>query len=135
MSLAMRIVENVVSDQKSRHTEFEVGDDGLRVGIKKGDKVLADFRLGKSADRFTMLRIEGKDEVWAATDILKYQLDRTTTDWRDKTITSFDEKEAEKLQVRQRRREDCADETSPDRRWRAQYRLASRGINREGRTF
>ncbi len=98
-TIAKMDFDNIISDQKARHTEFELGDDGLRVTVKKGDKVLADFRLGKSANQFTMLRVEGKDEVWAATNILKYQLDKTTTDWRDKTITNFDEKEAEKLQV------------------------------------
>jgi hypothetical protein len=98
-AIAKMDFDNIISDQKSRQTELEVGDDGLRVAIKKGDKLLADFRLGKSANQFTMLRLEGKDEVWAATNILKYQLDKSTTDWRDKTITAFEEKDAERLQV------------------------------------
>jgi hypothetical protein len=90
---------NIVSDQKSRQGEFELGDDGLRVTVKKGDAVVADLRVGKTTNQMTMVRLEGKDEVWSTSGIFKYQFDKDTTGWRDKSITSFDEKDAEKLQV------------------------------------
>jgi hypothetical protein len=90
---------NIVSDQKSRQTEFEVGDDGLRVAIKKGEKLLADLRVGKTTNQMTMVRVEGKNDVWAVMGLPKYQLDKDTSAWRDKTITQFEEKDAEKLQV------------------------------------
>jgi Domain of unknown function (DUF4340) len=90
---------NVVSDQKAKHGEFEVGDDSLRVVAKKGDKTLADLRIGKSNNQMTMVRVEGKDDVWSTNGIFKYQFDKDTAGWRDKTITSFEEKDAEKLQV------------------------------------
>jgi len=93
---------DVVSDQKARHGEFELCDDGLRVAIKKGDKLLADLRVGKTNNQMTMVRVEGKDEVWSTTGLFKYQFDKDTTGWRDKTITSFEEKDAEKLQITSR---------------------------------
>jgi hypothetical protein len=90
---------NIVSDQKSRQAEFELGDDGLRVTIKKGETVVADLRMGKTTNQMTMVRVEGKDEVWSTSGILKYQFDKDTTAWRDKSITTFEEKDAEKLQL------------------------------------
>ncbi len=98
-SLAKMEFGNIVSDQKSRQGEFELGADSLRVTVKKGDTVLADLRIGKTTNQMTMVRLEGKDEVWSVSGIFKYQFDKDTTAWRDKTITSFDEKDAEKLQV------------------------------------
>jgi Domain of unknown function (DUF4340) len=90
---------NIISDQKSRQTEFELGDDALRVVIKKGDKALADFRVGKTTNQMTMVRLEGKNDVWSTTGIFKHQFDKEPAAWRDKSITTFDEKDAEKLQV------------------------------------
>jgi hypothetical protein len=98
-SIAKMDFGNIVSDQKSRQAEFELGDDGLRVVIKKGEQTLADLRIGKTTNQMTMVRLEGKNEVWAVSNLLKYQLDKDTSAWRDKTITSFEEKDAEKLEV------------------------------------
>lgn len=91
--------DNIVSDQPARQGELEVGDDGLHVVAKKGDKTLADLRVGKSANQMTMLRIEGKNEVWSTTGVFKHQFDKDASGWRDKTITGFEEKDAEKLQI------------------------------------
>jgi hypothetical protein len=90
---------NMVSDQKSRRDEFELGDDSLRVAVKKGDKGLADLRIGKTTNQMTMVRLEGKDAIWSTTGIFNYQFDKDANAWRDKTITSFDEKDAETLRV------------------------------------
>jgi len=98
-SLAKMEFGDVVSDQKARHGEFELGDDGLRVAIKKGGKLLADLRIGKTTNQMTMMRVEGKDEVWSTSGVFKHQFDKDTSAWRDKSITSFDEKDAERLQV------------------------------------
>jgi hypothetical protein len=98
-ALAKMEFSNIVSDQKSRQGEFELGDDSLRVAVKKGDLLLADLRIGKTSNQMTMVRVEGKDEVWSVSGLLKFQFDKDSNGWRDKTIVSFDEKEAEKLQV------------------------------------
>jgi hypothetical protein len=98
-SLAKMEFGDVVSDQKSRHNEFELGDDGLRVVLKKADKPVADLRIGKTTNQMTMVRVEGKDEVWSTSGLFKYQLDKDASAWRDKSITTFAEKDATKLQV------------------------------------
>jgi Domain of unknown function (DUF4340) len=90
---------NILSSEKSRRKEFEVDDDGLRVAVKKGDKLLADLRVGKMAGNESMVRLEGKDEVWGAKEVYKYQLDKDTLGWRDKHISMFDVKDAEKIEI------------------------------------
>jgi hypothetical protein len=90
---------SIVSDQKSKHGEFEVGDKSLRLVAKKGDKVLVDVRVGKVANGNTFVRPEGKDEVWQALGTLKYQLDKDAAGWRDKSITTFDQGDAQKLEL------------------------------------
>jgi hypothetical protein len=98
-SLVKMDFSTIVSDQKSRQGELELGDDSLRVTLKKGEQVVADLRIGKTANQMTMVRPEGKDEVWSVSGVFKYQLDKDTNGWRDKTITAFDEKDAERLTV------------------------------------
>jgi hypothetical protein len=90
---------NILSTEKSRHNEFEVGEGSLRVVVKKGDKLVADLHVGKTANDETMVRLEGKDETWAATGFYKYQLDKDTLGWRDKHISRFEEKDAEKIEI------------------------------------
>jgi hypothetical protein len=90
---------DIVSDQKSRHSEFELADGGLRVAVKKGDKLLADLHVGKAANDETLLRLEGKDDVWAATGFFKYQFDKEMLGWRDKHIARFEDRDVEKIEV------------------------------------
>jgi hypothetical protein len=89
----------LVSDQKAKHGEFEVDDKGLRVVAKKAGTVLADLRIGKVANNLTMVRPEGKDEVWQAVGSLKFQLDKDAAGWRDKSIVTFTEADAERIDV------------------------------------
>ena len=89
----------IISDQKAKHADLEVGDKGPRVVAKKGAAVLADLRIGKVANNQTMVRVEGKDEVWQAVGSLKYQFDKDAAGWRDKSIVTFAEPDAERLEV------------------------------------
>jgi hypothetical protein len=98
-SLVKMEFSTIVSDQKTRHGELELGDDSLRLTLKKGEQVVADLRVGKSGPTGTMIRQEGKDEVWSVTGLFKYQVDKDAAGWRDKSITAFDEKDAAKLTV------------------------------------
>ncbi|MCG5056353.1 MAG: DUF4340 domain-containing protein [Myxococcales bacterium] len=90
---------SIVTDQKAKHAEFEVGDSALRVTVQKGDKPVADLRIGKSSGAHTMVRLEGKDEVWQAKGALRFKYDRDTTSWRNKTISTFEESNVTGLSV------------------------------------
>jgi hypothetical protein len=91
--------DGIVSDQKSKQDEMEVGAAGVRVVAKKGDKTVADLRIGKVANNLTMVRPEGKDDIWQAVGFLKYQYDKDSAGWRDKSLTTFDEKDAHRIEV------------------------------------
>jgi hypothetical protein len=91
--------DGVVTSQKSKHGQFEVGDGALRIIAKKGDKTMADLRIGAVSNNVTMVRLEGKDEVWKAVGLLKSHYDKSTSDWRNKAITTFTADDAEQLQV------------------------------------
>jgi hypothetical protein len=91
---------DVVSDQKAKHAEFEVGDDGLRVVAKNGDKPLAELLVGKSVGSGTMVRVPGKDDVWQVNGAIRYTFDKGPADWRDKSITTFTVADAEKIDIK-----------------------------------
>src|SRR4029079_7515500 len=61
---------DLVAENKAKHAEFEL-DEGKAIHVvaksaKSGDKVLADFLVGKNVGSGTMVRVAGKDEVWKA---------------------------------------------------------------------
>jgi hypothetical protein len=99
---------DVVSDQKAKHAEFEVEEPkagskdakALRVVAKKGDKAVAEFLIGKSVGGNTLVRLPGKDEVWTGLGSFRYNFDRDTANWRDKTITKFTQADVEKIEVK-----------------------------------
>jgi hypothetical protein len=91
--------DGIVSDQKSKQDEMEVGASGVRVVAKKADRTVADLRVGKVANNLTMVRLEGKDDIWQAVGYLKYQYDKDSAGWRDKSLTTFDEKDARRIEI------------------------------------
>jgi hypothetical protein len=99
--LAKMDVSDLVTEQKAKHAEFEVDDkSGIHTVVKgKGGKVLADIVVGKSTGPGTMVRPVGKDEIWQATGISRYLFDKSAADWRDKSITTFTQADAERIEV------------------------------------
>jgi len=92
----------IVTDQKPKHAEFEVDDKALKVVVKKGEQTLAELLVGKSVGGNTLVRVPGKDEVWQALGSFRYSLDRDTTGWRDKTISTFPQGDVEKVELKTR---------------------------------
>ena len=91
---------DVVTDQKAKQAEFEVGDDGLRIAAKKGATVLAELIIGKALGAGTMVRVPGKDEIWQANGSIRFTFDKGETDWRDKSIATFTAADAEKIDIK-----------------------------------
>lgn len=91
---------SVITDQKAKHKEFEVGEGALHVVAKKADKAVANLYVGKSVGSQTLVRLDGKDEVWQAKGSLKYKFDKDAAGWRDKAITTFTEADANRLEVK-----------------------------------
>jgi hypothetical protein len=89
-----------VTEQPSKHSEFQVDDkEGIHVVVKHDAQVLADLIVGKTVGAGTMVRLPGKNEVWQATGISRYTFDKPASDWRDKSITTFNAADVQKLDV------------------------------------
>jgi hypothetical protein len=91
---------DIVTDQKAKQGEFEVGDDGLRVVAKKGATSLGELIVGKAVGAGTMVRVPGKDDIWQANGSIRFTFDKSDTDWRDKSITTFTASDAEKIDIK-----------------------------------
>jgi uncharacterized protein DUF4340 len=93
-------ITDLVTQQEAKQAEFEVDDkSGVRLVAKHEGKVLADLIVGKGVGAGTMVRPSGTNDVWQATGITKFAFDKGPTDWRDKSITTFQTAEVEKLDV------------------------------------
>jgi hypothetical protein len=93
-------VSDLVTEQPSKQAEFQVDDkDGIHVVAKHDNQVLADLIVGKSVGAGTMVRQPGKNEIWQANGISRYTFDKPASDWRDKSISTFQTADAEKLAV------------------------------------
>ena len=93
-------VTDLVTQQPGKQGEFEVDDkSGIRVVAKHDGKVLADLIVGKVVGAGTMVRPSGTNDVWRASGISKYTVDKGPADWRDKSITTFQTTDVEKLDV------------------------------------
>ncbi len=93
-------VTDLVTQQEAKQAEFEVDDkSGVRLVAKHDGKVLADLLVGKGVGAGTMIRPSGTNDVWRASGITKFAFDKGPTDWRDKSITTFQTTEVEKLDV------------------------------------
>lgn len=74
--------QRFVSGRKSRWDEYKVGDTtGTRVVIYKGKDPIADYWMGPS-----FIRVNGQDNVYAVESYLNDMLNKTFSDWRDKTF-------------------------------------------------
>jgi len=93
-------VSDLVTQQEGKQAEFEVDDkSGVRVVAKHDGKVLADLIVGKVVGAGTMVRPSGTNDVWRASGISKFAVDKGPTDWRDKSITTFQSTDVEKLDI------------------------------------
>jgi len=92
---------DLVTQQKSRHAEFEVSDDKAVHVVAKdsGGAVLADLYIGKASGNATMVRVAGKDDVWQALDLYASTYKREGKTWRDHGIFDLKADDAEKLSI------------------------------------
>jgi len=91
---------DLVSELPAKHAEYEVDDKaGVRVVASDGAKTLADVTFGKVEGDFTMLRVAGKNQVYQAVGSLRFVLERELKNWRQRTIISFKQEDARKLEV------------------------------------
>ena len=93
-------ITDLVTQQEGKQAEFEVDDkSGVRLVAKHDGKVLADLVVGKVVGAGTMVRPSGTNDIWRASGITKFVIDKGPTDWRDKSVTTFQATDVEKLDV------------------------------------
>jgi len=99
-SLGKMDVSDLVTQQEAKQAEFEVDDkSGVRLVAKHDGKVLADLIVGMGVGAGTMVRPAGTNDIWRASGISKFTFDKGPSDWRDKSITTFQSTDVEKLDV------------------------------------
>lgn len=92
---------DIVTETAAKHEELGVADGkSQRVVVKDATgKLLADLHVGKTVAGFTMVRPQGKNEVWQATGLSAYLINRDAKGWRDHTVMSFSSADVERLTV------------------------------------
>lgn len=79
---------DTVTDKKDKHEELGVAEGkAQRLVVKNASgNLLADLLIGKSVAGYTMVRPAGKDEVWQATGLYGYMLNREPKGWREHAV-------------------------------------------------
>ncbi len=92
---------DLVTQQKTRHAEFEVTDDKAVHVVAKdsGGAVLADVFIGKASGSATMVRVAGKDDVWQAIDLYSSTYKRESKTWREHSIYDLKADDSEKITI------------------------------------
>jgi len=82
------------------YEQYEVTDKkAIHLSVFKGaDKALELF-VGKSGTRGQMIRVAGKDGVYAASGYQAWLFTKEAKNWRDKSILKFEDKDASKVVV------------------------------------
>jgi hypothetical protein len=91
---------DVVTESPEKFTDLAVADGkASRVAIKNGANMLADLIVGKAVSGYTMVRPAGKNEVWQASGIYGYMLNREPKGFRDHNVVEFAQVDCDKLTV------------------------------------
>lgn len=91
---------DLVSTEKAKFGELGVEEGkAARLTVKNQSTPLADILIGKQVSGFTMVRPAGKDEVWQASGIFPYQINRPPAGWRDHVIFEAAQNDVDKLTV------------------------------------
>lgn len=92
---------DIVSENVDKQADLGVAEGkAARVVAKDaGGKTLADLWVGKTVGGFTMVRPEGKNEVWQASGLYPYVLAKEPKGWRDHAIFDFPVADVSKLTV------------------------------------
>jgi hypothetical protein len=92
---------DVVTENKAKHDELGVADGKAPRVLAKGagGKTLADLFIGKAVGGYTMARLNGKDEVWQASGLFPYAVNKDPKGWRDHTMFDLAAQDVDKLSV------------------------------------
>ncbi len=93
-------VTEAIDRGTAQYDQYELGDKkAVRVVAYKGADKAVDLHFGKSGTRGQMIRVDGKDGVFAATGYQSWLFTKEAKNWRDKSILKFEDKEASKVVI------------------------------------
>ena len=98
--LAELEVVGIAAARKENYERLEVdAAHAIHVLAKGGDKVLANLYVGAAKSGGTMFRVEGQDPVLTARGSIRYVFEREVKDFRDRDVTSVENKELTSVAV------------------------------------
>lgn len=93
-------VTEAIDRGTAQYDAYELGDKkAVHVVAHTGGEKKLDLWFGKSGSRGQMMRVEGKDGVYAATGYQSWLFTKEAKNWRDKSLLKFEDKEASKVVV------------------------------------
>jgi hypothetical protein len=93
-------VSEQISTTATEYDKWGLTDEkALHAVFKKGDQVVLDAYFGDNGSRGQMVRLAGKDGVFAIKGYSKFLYSRDTAGWRDKSILKFEDKDVVKVTV------------------------------------
>lgn len=93
-------VKSIAASRKENYARLEVDDEqAVRVKVGKGDQLLSTLFLGAAKATGTMLRVEGKDEVFNVKGSLRYAFDKDLKNFRDRVILDVDSEKLSGLKL------------------------------------
>lgn len=96
----LKLVETVSTGTDAYERWGVTEEKALHVVAKKGSETVLDAYFGDDGSRGQMLRIAGKDGVFASKGYSRFSFARDLKGWRDKTIFKFEEDQVESVNVK-----------------------------------
>ncbi|HDS11443.1 MAG TPA: DUF4340 domain-containing protein [Candidatus Wirthbacteria bacterium] len=124
---------NIISEAADKQEMFEVDQaSGIRVSLYTGDLLVDDFFVGKiSPDgNHTYVRQAESDQIKTARGTLRTIFNKTTNDWRDKTIWQIEPAETNRILVQRQGYEDFALAKNNEGMWQLENTEQEPDINK-----
>ncbi|MEO6951307.1 MAG: DUF4340 domain-containing protein [Polyangia bacterium] len=107
---------DVVTETTTKQSELGVPDTGSVRLVITTPTTSASLILGNPVGGFTMVRVAGKNEVWQASNLFPYQINKPPKDWRDHSIFTFSPGLVDKLTVESPEGKLTLDKTTVDKK-------------------
>jgi hypothetical protein len=127
--------KELIDAGKDNYAKYKLTDDkALHAVFYKGKDVVLDAYFGEDGTRGQMTRLGGKDGVYATKGYSSYVFNKSSSDWRDKTIFKFEEKDVVKVSLQNENGAFEFDKSGDD--WKAKYgpKTASKDIENFDKT-
>jgi len=93
-------VPELISSSKESYAQYDLTDEkSVHVTVKQGDKVVANLYFGQGGSRGQMMRIDGKEGVYAVKGYSSYLYAKELKGFRDLTVTKFEDDKVKTVSI------------------------------------